>query len=193
MNFLPQDFFFKKAKKENFLARSIYKLEEIVQKFKIPLKNKIVFDCGASPGSWCQYLLKSDVKHIIALDLQILKIAHPNLSFIQKNFYDITSIEDLTVNKPFDLIVSDMAPNTIGHKDTDHLKSLDLIEHLFDKKSLLLKKSGDIICKVFEGRLLEAFIRKEKKNFKSIQLFRPEAIRSMSSEIYIIAKGHTFS
>jgi 23S rRNA (uridine2552-2'-O)-methyltransferase len=193
MAFLPQDFFFKKDKKENFLARSIYKLEEIVHKFNIPLKNKFVFDCGASPGSWCQYLLKSDVKKIIALDLQPLKIAHPNLQFFQKDFYEIMTIKDLFIDQHFDLIVSDMAPNTIGHKDTDHLKSIDLTEHLFSKKSFLLKQSGHMICKVFEGRLLDEFIRKEKKSFKSIQLFRPEAIRSMSSEIYIIAKGYTFS
>ncbi len=194
MSFIPEDFYFKKAKKEQYLARSVYKLEAILEKFPFLKKSlKNVFDCGASPGSWSQYLLRNYSCRITSLDLNPLGFKNPSLNFIQKDFLTIHHLQDLDQKEAFSLILSDMAPKTTGHKNVDHLKSLSLVEDLLLKKNILLEKGGHLVVKIFEGPELEFLLKKERQYFKSLSLYRPPAVRKESKEIYLIAKDYLFS
>ncbi len=182
----------KKAKEKGYPARSVFKLEEIQNKYQIFKKGDIVLDLGCSPGSWSKYalnLIGKDGK-IIGIDLIPVKISHPNFYFIQKDVFEITKqdFENLGIEK-FDIILSDMAPKTTGVKFIDHIHSIKLVEKALELALGYLKKEGNFIAKIFEGERLP-FLKKEiEKYFRSVKLFKPKSSRKESKEIFIIAQG----
>lgn len=182
----------KKAKEKGYPARSVFKLEEIQNKYQILKKGDIVLDLGCSPGSWSKYalnLIGKDGK-IIGIDLVPAKISHPNFYFIQKDVFEITKqdFENLGIEK-FDIILSDMAPKTTGVKFIDHIHSIKLVEKALELALGHLKKEGNFIAKIFEGERLP-FLKKEiEKYFRSVKLFKPKSSRKESKEIFIIAQG----
>jgi 23S rRNA (uridine2552-2'-O)-methyltransferase len=131
MSYNPKDHYFKKAKEQNFAARSVFKLEEIDQKFKILRPKQIVLDLGASPGSWSQYCSQKigPDGRILGVDLKTVSVKLKNAVFIQADLRDL-NIEQAFVqhgfSPPFDLVISDMAPNTTGIRMTDQARSFDL-------------------------------------------------------------------
>ena len=157
MNFKVKDHYFKKAKKENYLARSVYKLEEINKKYKVLEKNNIVLDLGYYPGSWLQYTSKvvGENGRIVGLDLQEINDKLKNLSNVQlyqMDFFDLR--KNKKIIQKFDVILSDMAPKTTGIKTVDQLGSLNLIEEIFDLLPKHLKNNGNLVVKVFDSSKL---------------------------------------
>lgn len=192
--FNPKDFYFKKAKKQGYKARSIFKLEDIDVKFKIfDKKNISVLDIGCSPWSWLQYISKVAWKNsnIIWVDLKKTSL---NLKNVSTYIQDATKLDDIkkilsshNIDK-LDIITSDMAPNTTWFKDIDAIRSLELVKSTLPIYKEFLKKDWKFVIKIFMGPWFDDFI-KDLKNFygwKSIKTFKPDAVRKSSKEIYVV-------
>ena len=191
----PYDHYFKKAKKEWFKARSIFKLEEIDNKFNLLDKKTIqVLDIWASPGSWLQYLakeIKNTNRKIIWIDLNPIDFNTFGVFAYEQDATDVEAVEKILEShhiKKLDLIVSDMAPNTIWVKDIDAIRSLGLIESTFPLYEKFLKEDGKFVIKIFMGPWFEEFLKKMKDIYggKRIKTFKPQSVRKQSKEIYII-------
>lgn len=195
MVFKVKDFYFKKAKQENYLARSIYKLEEIDKKYQILRPRDTIMDFGYFPGSWVQYAAKKVGSHglVVGVDIQEVNeslIGIPNIRLYQKNAEEVEELSQLGVIQPFDVVLSDMAPKTTGIRLVDQQMSLRLVEKIFDLLPLFLKKNGHVVVKVFEGGDAQNYLKSQKKFFNEMHYLRPKSTRSCSKEFFVIAKGY---
>ena len=192
MSFKIKDHYFKKAKEKNFVARSVFKLEEIDKKFKIFKKKMHILDLGYYPGSWSQYAspILGKQGHIYGIDLkpqnQKLSQSLKNITLAQMDFLHVKPIW----NKKLDVILSDMAPNTTGIKSVDQENSLNLIINIFDLLPVHLKKGGHIVIKVFDSPEAQTFLKKKKSLFKQFHRFKPKSTRSTSKEFFVIGKEY---
>jgi 23S rRNA (uridine2552-2'-O)-methyltransferase len=180
------DTYTKKAKKENYPARSIYKLQEIDQKYKIIREGDRVLDLGCAPGSWIMYLSKKvgEKGEVTGVDIEELKIEIPkNATFIEE---DILNFE---IAENFDAVVSDMAGHTTGIDFSDVEETLELCWRAFQVAKNTLNKGGNFVCKVFEGEGIDDFYREVRKNFEFAKRYKPKASRKQSREMYIVAMG----
>lgn len=194
MTFKVQDFYFKKAKKENFLARSVYKLEEIDLKFGIITKGNRVLDLGYHPGSWIQYTAQKvgDTGKVVGIDIRPLNkklLPLKNVKVFEMDIFDVVSTADLGESEAFDAVVSDMAPNTTGVRSVDQQRSLNLIEQVFTHLPIFLKDGGNFVIKVFDGHDAQIFLKSQKNRFKEFQFLKPKSTRSVSKEFFVIGKG----
>ena len=198
MTYNPYDFYFKKAKKEWYKARSAFKLEEIQNKFHIIDKDtKTVVDIGCAPWSWMQYtislLQKMHVKDYKLIGFDIKKV-NMQLPWMYTYVQDVTDQDK--VNTIFaenwieqvDFIQSDMAPNTIWDKETDAIRSIWLLEEtlwIYDK---YLKPDWKFCTKIFMGPGFDEYVANLKKRYgwKNIKVFKPESCRRESKETYVI-------
>ncbi|MEA9354686.1 RlmE family RNA methyltransferase [Bacteriovorax sp. PP10] len=194
MNFKVKDHFFHKAKKENFLARSVYKLEEIDERFKILKKDDQVIDLGYHPGSWIQYTSQKVGVNgmVIGADVRDINTKLSNLKNVrvyQKDVLEIQSMEELGVSEQFDVVLSDMAPNTTGIQSVDQARSLNLVEMVFFLLPKFLKPGGNVVVKVFESNDAQVFLKEQKKHFSEFHYLRPQSTRSVSKEYFVIGKN----
>lgn len=180
------DFYFKKAKEEGYLARSIYKLLEINKKYNLIKRNDRVLDIGCSPGSWTQACLKLNVSEVIGIDIQEVKIEDEKFTFIKK---DINKI-DLKKLGTFDVVLSDIAPSTSGNKDLDSYKSYELSLMSLEVAKKVLKENGNFLVKIFQGEEFPSLLSEIRKSFTFVKSFKPKSTRSASKEIYIISKEY---
>jgi 23S rRNA (uridine2552-2'-O)-methyltransferase len=181
-----------RAKAENYPARSIYKLEEIQNKFKVMKKNDRVLDLGCAPGSWLLYAAKQvgSYGRVLGIDLKSIEIKLPdNVVTIKDNLLNLENISFLDKNRRFNAIFSDMAPATTGRKDVDALRSFELCNMALKVADDFLAQSGNFVCKIFQGNDFNAFQKNVKLKFKECKIFKPDSCRKQSKEIYIIAKG----
>ena len=182
----------KLAKKENYRSRAAFKLLEIDDKIKIIRNAKTILDLGCAPGGWLQILRQRNKKaNIVGVDL--LEIDDlPDCEFIQGNFMDV-EIQDLIIDKvcsqKVDLIVSDIAPNKSGHKNTDMLRMYAVAEEILNFSINHLNKGGFVIMKLFMGRDFEDLLKQFKENFTKVRQIKPQASRKDSSEFYIIGES----
>ncbi len=193
MTFKVKDYYFQKAKKENYVARSVYKLQEIDKRFKILRQGDLVADFGYYPGSWMQYTSEvvGERGLVVGLDIQEVNetlLGLKNVKLFQKDIFSITDLKDIEVEKKFDVVLSDMAPSTTGIKFVDQTKSCQLVEKVFEMLPLFLKPNGNLVIKVFEGQEVQVFLKKEKKRFQEFQYLKPKSTRSVSKEFFVIAK-----
>ncbi len=178
-----------KAKQEGYRSRAAFKILEIQNKYKIINKHSIVIDLGAAPGGWSQVIAHM-CKKIIAVDL-LPMASIPNVDFIQGNFLDKNCLEQIKEklnNNKVDVILSDMAPNTCGIKTVDHLRIIDILEHVYEFAKLVLNVNGSLVAKVFQGGAFNEISNEIKQNFKQVCNFKPESSRKQSTELYIICK-----
>jgi len=186
------EFFTKKAQKEGYPARSVYKLQEIDKKYRIFKKGDRVLDLGCAPGSWLLYISKKvgSRGRVIGVDIEDVKIKkRENMIFIKK---DVMDLEDSDLKKSFEqfqVVVSDLAPSVSGIKSRDVGKSLELCEKALDLAKKVLSSKGVFICKIFEGESTNEFFQKVKNNFAFVKRFRPKAVLKRSKEVYIVARG----
>ncbi|MBC2695614.1 MAG: RlmE family RNA methyltransferase [Desulfobacteraceae bacterium] len=177
------------AKKENFPARSVYKLKEIQQKYNLIKKGYRVLDLGCSPGSWLIYAAELTGKKgwVIGVDLKPLSVKIPSNAKVYTA--DIFSIDDefyeLT-GKKFNVILSDMAPATTGNKSVDAARSFNLCEAALLISQKTLMPGGSFVCKIFQGEDFNKFSDSVKAGFKKSRIFKPKSSRKASKEIYII-------
>jgi 23S rRNA (uridine2552-2'-O)-methyltransferase len=190
--FKVKDHYYQKAKDENYLARSIYKLEEIDQRFKVLRAGDQVVDLGYFPGSWAQYTSKKigEKGHLWGIDIQPLnkKLQLTNATFFQKDIFTLQGPMDLGAAAHFDVVLSDMAPSTTGIKTVDQARSLELVENVMNLLPRLLRPGGNFVIKVFESQDAQDFLKTQKPRFEELHYLRPKAVRGVSKEFFVIGK-----
>lgn len=186
-----------RAQKDGYRARAAYKLIEMNEKFRFLRDGQVVVDLGAAPGSWSQYIARAFPKSkIFAMDL--LEISP--IVGVETYQGDFTSDEalDWLVEKlgltdggagTADVVVSDMAPNTVGHKKTDHIRQMVLLEYALDFALRALKVGGTFVCKSFTGGTTNDLLKQIKQNFKTVHHIKPPSSRKDSVEMFIVAMG----
>ena len=191
-HFQVQDHFTIKAKERGFRARSVFKLEEIQDKFHILSKEDTILDLGAAPGSWLQYIAQTVGTRGLAIGIDIREIE----PFREKNI--VTFVGDIldedavaknlaTINiEKCDVVLSDLAPDTSGIPGQDQERSLELALEAARAGLPFLKKGGNLVLKIFEGEELMNFRRALEERFSRVKAFRPKASRSRSKEIYLV-------
>src|SRR4051794_826964 len=170
MAYNPKDYFFHKAKKENYAARSVFKLEEIDERFRILKAGYQILDLGAAPGSWSQYSSKKvgPQGRVFGLDLQSIRLTLPNAVFVQADMRDLDLEQLMTdheVMPPFDVVLSDMAPKTTGIRNTDQARSMELCELALQTAHRFLKPKGSFVCKIFHSDDFEVFRKQLRECF----------------------------
>ncbi|WPU65512.1 RlmE family RNA methyltransferase [Peredibacter starrii] len=193
-NFKVKDHYFNKAKNENFLARSVYKLEEIDEKYKILKPGMQVVDFGYHPGSWIQYTSRviGDEGRVVGIDVREVnkKLSGvKNVRVYQKDIFDIHDLSQLEVDGQFDVVLSDMAPNTTGIKTLDQDRSLNLVESVFGLLPRFLKPGGNFVIKVFDSQSAQNYLKEQKNLFKEFHYLKPKSTRSISKEFFVIGKS----
>ncbi|OGZ64460.1 MAG: hypothetical protein A2998_01975 [Candidatus Staskawiczbacteria bacterium RIFCSPLOWO2_01_FULL_37_25b] len=185
-----REFYTELAKKQNYPARSVFKLKEIDKKYKIFKNGQRVLDLGSAPGSWLLYISEKIGNSGIVVGVDTEEINIPlknNVVFIKKSVFDLEK-PDLE-GEGFDAVVSDMAPKTSGIAFADAGKSLELVEKAFEIAELFLKPGGSFVCKIFDSSSTADFFKKFEKHFDFSKRFRPEAVMKQSKELYIIGTG----
>ncbi|MBT8764520.1 RlmE family RNA methyltransferase [Desulfohalobiaceae bacterium Ax17] len=190
-----RDFYFKKAKKENYPARSVYKLKEMDKAFKLFSPGQKVLDLGASPGSWSLYAAQKvgPKGHVVAVDLNPPGTTFPEqVSFVQADVFtsDTHLQEVLEQYAPFDLIISDMAPKTTGIKFTDQARSYNLAEQALSLARNWLKAKGHFVVKIFLGPDVPNLVQEMRKSFTKVKQFKPKSSRSESKEMFLVGLGY---
>ena len=192
-----QDYYFKKAKKENYPARSVYKLEEAQKKYRFLQTGNGVLDLGCQPGSWSIYAARivGPAGLVVGVDLQEgKKISIAKAAEIVWFCDDIMAdyiIEKIQkIEKDFQTILSDIAPRTSGNKWVDQQQSLNLARRVLELAGELLESGGNIYVKVFEGEDFREFVDSVRKSFKTVKIFKPKSSRSESREVFVLGMGY---
>jgi len=194
MAYNPKDYYFHKAKSENFVARSVFKIQEIDERYKLFKGGYKVLDLGAAPGSWAQYASQKVGKtgRVLGLDIQPIKLTIPNAVFITADMRDVNLEQVMKENEiepPFDLVLSDMAPKTTGVRVTDQTRSFELCELALSVARKYLRPRGSFVAKLFHSDDFEVFRDMLRANFNRVEVLRPKSTRKESKEIFFIAIG----
>jgi 23S rRNA (uridine2552-2'-O)-methyltransferase len=181
-----------RAKREGFRSRAAFKLIEIDDKHYVLKPGARVVDLGAAPGGWSQVAVKriGERGRVVAIDvLDIDEIA--GVEFAQIDFLDPVAPEKLKMmlGGPADVVLSDMAANATGHRPTDHLKIMALVEAAADFAGEVLKDGGAFLAKVIQGGTEAALLAALKRDFATVKHVKPAASRSDSAELYVLATG----
>jgi len=188
------DRYVKKARAEGMRSRAAYKLEQIAERDRLLGPGLVVVDLGAAPGGWSQVAAErvGESGRVIALDLLEMPPLR-GVTFIRGDFRDVSVLEELeralAGAKP-DLVLSDMAPNLSGIASVDSARALTLAELARDFALKHLKQRGNLLVKTFQGAGYEGFLKGLRHSFTTVVTRKPEASRSRSSEVYILARGY---
>lgn len=187
------DPFVKKSQQEGYRSRAVYKLIEIQEKDNVVKSGMVVVDLGAAPGGWSQYLTKivGSRGQVIALDILPMDPV-PGVEFIQGDFASdetyaalIAHVGDVGV----DVVISDIAPNLSGMREVDIPRAMAFAELAVDFAKQVLKPGGTLLVKVFQGEGFDHLIKSLRENFKAVKTRKPQASRSRSNEVYLLAVG----
>lgn len=184
------DPYVQKANREGYRSRAAFKLKEIDEKYNILKAGMNVVDLGAAPGGWCQVALEKKCKHVVAIDLLEIEPIE-GVTFMQLDFMDDSAPDKLkeALGGQADVVMSDIAPNTMGHSKTDHLRIIALVEAAYDFATEVLKPNGAFVAKVFMGGTENTLLTRMKKDFKTVKHVKPAASRKESSEGFVLAQG----
>jgi 23S rRNA (uridine2552-2'-O)-methyltransferase len=187
----PQDHFGRRAKDEGFLARSVYKLQEIDERVRLLHRGQRVLDLGAAPGSWSQYAAERVglEGRVVGVDLAPIKSgALPNTKFLQLDVNALTPAALSEVGSPelFDVVLSDMAPKTTGARVRDQFLSYELYLRALTLTDTLLAPGGSFAGKIFQGAEMEDARRATAERFEQVKIVKPRSSRSESYEIFLV-------
>ena len=191
MNEHLNDEYVKKAQKEGYRCRAVYKLIEITDKNQIITKGDRILDLGAAPGGWSQVAAKivGHTGQVIASDiLPIEEIS--GVDFLQGDFTEMSVYEallSLTKGQKMNTVLSDMAPNMSGQLSVDQPKSMYLAELALDMTIKTLTPNGHFLVKVFQGDGFDAYVQIARQTFKRVAIKKPKASRARSKEVYLLA------
>ena len=185
------DFYTKKAHREGYPARSVYKLEEIQASNHIIKPGDKILDVGAAPGSWTLYTHRELLKEkgsIVAVDLNPLNLnpIPPTVTFFQGDAFSKEIREKLVERGPYDSIISDAAPMTMGNRSVDTARSENLAEQVLYLAIEQLKVHGNLVIKIFQGGGQQEILKLMRKYFTKAKTTKPKACRSDSFEIFLI-------
>ncbi len=189
------DPFVAKARSAGYRSRAAFKLTEIDDRYRVLKPGQIVLDLGAAPGGWSQIAAErvralEGRGRVIAIDLLEMGSV-PGVHFEVMDFMAEDAPERLRAlaGGPVDVVLSDMAPNTVGHKKTDHLRIMAVVEAAADYAIEVLKPGGAFIAKVFQGGAESEVLARLKRAFTTVRHVKPQASRSESAEMYVVATG----
>ncbi len=178
------------AQRLGYRSRAAFKLVEMDAQMNLIKPGMTVVDLGAAPGGWAQVAAAKGAR-VIGLDLLPVDPL-PGVTFFQMDFMDDDAPEALiaALDGPADLVLSDMAPNTIGHRATDHLRIMGLVELAYDFATQVLRPGGCFVAKVFQGGTQSDLLQRMKQDFETVKHVKPPASRQESAEQYVVAKGY---
>ena len=184
------DYWSQKAFSEGYPARSVYKLQEIDEKFWMIKKNYTVLDLGAAPGSWTTFLLRKmeGSGKVVSCDLNPLSksVKGENLTFIQGDLNAPEVRKIIKENGPYDLVVCDAAPKTTGNRTVDTARSEQLVEMAIWYAQSMLKQGGNFTVKIFQNGDQQRLLKEMREIFTQAKGFKPEACRNESFETYLV-------
>lgn len=193
MNTLSDDFYYKQAKYSGFRSRASYKLLELNDKFKFLRKGQFVVDLGAAPGGWTQVTAKKigNEGTVLAIDKAYIEpFKEKNIIIMHQDIFNknlgtmITKIYGLA-----DVLISDCAPNISGNYSRDHSIQSMLVLRTLELAQEILKKGGNLVCKLFQGSETQEIVNSAKGNYEMVKLYKPKASRKKSSEIYLFGSN----
>jgi 23S rRNA (uridine2552-2'-O)-methyltransferase len=178
------------AKDQGYRSRAAFKLIEIDAKYKFLKPGAKVVDLGAAPGGWTQVAVERGCTTVIALDiLEMAPLAGAHV--LKADFLDPEApgmIEKLLDGK-VDLVLSDMAPSTTGHRETDHLRIAALVEAAIDFAVAVLRPGGNFVTKFRQGQEEQALIKHAQRHFAKVVRMKPPSSRAESSELFLVSTG----
>lgn len=188
-----RDYYYQKAKKENYRSRAAYKLMQLDERFSIFRVGDTVIELGASPGGWTQVASEKvgQTGHVIAIDIKFIEPIEgvEILKGDARSEITKSKVRALMLDGKADIILSDMAPNISGNYNYDHARSIELASMALDYAGHFLRDGGNLVVKVFDGDMAQDFFGKIHKEFRIAKRFAPKATRKTSSEIYMVGKG----
>jgi 23S rRNA (uridine2552-2'-O)-methyltransferase len=183
-----------KAKQEGFPARSVYKLKEIQQRYRLIRPGICVVDLGCHPGSWLRFCsqIVTPQGRILGIDQKPPTVPlEPPIAFLEADVLTLSREQLPDWSQEADLVLSDLAPHTSGIKWLDHQRSLDLAHKALEIASWILKPRGGFLVKLFQGEDSLAFHNKMKDAFRQVDTEKPRSSRQASPEVYLIGRGFT--
>ena len=184
------DGYFKKARKEGYASRAVYKLEELDKRFRILKKGGRVLDLGCWPGSWMQYAAAKvgPQGYVFGMDLKPVELSLP--SWTATEVGDVTEVTmDWLLERtggPVQTVLSDLAPHTTGIRVTDVARSVLLVERVLEISEALLQEDGCLVSKIFQGEGFDDVLARAKKLFRKTKAIRPKGSRPGSMEVYLV-------
>lgn len=186
------DHYTRRAKKENYPARSVYKLQEIQKKQPVIRPGDRVLDLGCAPGSWMIYAarLAGPRGSVVGIDLTPVDRELPeNVQARQQDVFSLCPPDGDGARERFDVVLSDMAPATTGSKHTDAARSAGLSEAALAVACRVLVPGGNFVCKIFQGPDFQGFTESVRAEFSAVKIFKPQSSRKASREIFVIGLG----
>ena len=187
-----RDYFYKKAKEEKYRSRASYKLAQANNKYSFMKYGDVVIDLGAAPGGWIQVAKKIIGNKGFILGIDLRPIEQFPQSYIRTIVGDMTEqetrqqIQELLPRKA-NVVISDASPNISGIWEVDHARQIDLAQKALEIAFETLETSGNFFVKVFQGDMLDDFVKKTKKHFETVKVIKPQASRAKSSEMFVLA------
>ena len=187
-----EDHYARQARKENYPARSVYKLQEIQNKNRIIRKGDRVLDLGCAPGAWLLYAAQQvgDKGRVLGIDLKPVTVKLPvHARAVTGDMLEPDADLRSLIGSGYHAVLSDMAPSTIGHKETDSARSYILCESALLVAREVLLPGGVFVCKIFQGSDFEAFRKQVQQEFSTCKIYKPQSSRKASKEIFLIGLG----
>ena len=185
------DPYVRRAKAENYRSRAAYKLLELDERFGLLTGARAVVDLGIAPGGWSQVVRRRSPKaRVVGIDL-LPTDPIDGVEILQMDFMDEDAPQRLkdALGGPADIVLSDMAANTVGHQQTDHLRTMALVEAGLEFATEVLRPGGAYVAKVLAGGADNQLVAEMKRHFTAVKHAKPPASRKDSSEWYVIAQG----
>jgi 23S rRNA (uridine2552-2'-O)-methyltransferase len=187
-----RDYYYKKAKAENYRSRATYKLSQTAMKYQFIRRGNVVVDLGAAPGGWIQAARKIVGKNGFVLGVDLKPIAPFPQEYVRTIVADFTEPETQQQIRDFlprkaDVVLSDASPNISGIWEVDQARQIDLAAQALTIALGILRPSGNFFVKVFEGAMLADFVKTVERHFEAVKVIKPKASRAKSSEMFLLA------
>lgn len=190
-----RDYYYRRAKEENYRSRAAYKLIQAIEKYGLIKPGDVVVDLGAAPGGWLQVArqIVGDKGFILGVDVrEIEPLDYGNVHVILGDIMDEETLRRIKaiLPRPADAVISDVSPNISGVWEVDHARQIDLAEHSLRIALSTLRRGGNLFIKVFQGEFFDEFLSEVKRHFRHVEVFKPKASRKESAEIYIVGMDY---
>jgi 23S rRNA (uridine2552-2'-O)-methyltransferase len=184
----PKEYYSRKAGIEGYLARSAFKLKSADEKYGLFRSGDAVLDLGCNPGSWSQYALQRIGKkgRLVGVDRKQPQRLPTAVHFIEGDVFSLSPDTIRSVCPAFDVVMSDMAPDTMGDRFVDGVRSYNLSKRALETALELLKPGGKFICKIFQSGEFELFLKEVRSAFGLTRVFKPPSSRKQSRETFVV-------
>jgi len=188
--YTPHDRFYRKARERGFASRAAFKIEELIERFKLARPGARIVDLGCAPGGWLKILARAAGKHGAVVGVDLVECKAPGVITIAGDIREpaVAAAIAEQLGGPADLITSDLAPKLSGIAARDQARSRELVQAALGVAQRLLRPGGAMVAKLFMGADFEPTVAEFRRRFSSVQIARTEATRPGSSELYIVAR-----